>query len=527
MKVNNFITDKNGLFPESMFIKKPHKKVSQKVSNVIEIALEYLNRLTKVNFTCVRKYNFKNITDSTLNKRIKNILIKILHRTLIKEDESKHLKILTRIIKNEPINLNEADKKSFNLFLQKSLGNRKLNRRFLALGRKKFPDISNEATSFMATFSYKSKAYTQIDQLLLKLNKGEKITLNELGKLTKLSSLLVSFKKLEDAGILEDNGLKILFERIQEANQVVQNLEKTFQEEIKEHYKSGDLVAWDTAKWYAYMGKNQRFDFEVLLMNFFITPVGHASYLYCTKPNQDGVSTIKQSHVVEQYTNAPLMSYQVAIGDVWRLKVPALVDKKSELYDILNKIYIEEGKNLDAEVQEIYEESARYFHEEKQSNFMVLNNEESRRFASGKADYGLKGGHKRKQPRKDDFMNIHKKFSSNTQQNKQNTMICSEFVTKSIISSLIETDKKLVAKIQEYAKREVENRSVYISPEIISQIEDPSKLHFIDLPYDNRERIKRIHPGRMLDLLLKKECLEKIPPPSFINNVFVNPSEKR
>jgi len=78
-------------------------------------------------------------------------------------------------------------------------------------------------------------------------------------------------------------------------------------------------------------------------------------------------------------------------------------------------------------------------------NFQDMENEEARHFAAGCAEYGFKGRHKRKVPRSDNFYKVHDQFVKGPKNpGDKKWVICSEFVKKATIASLIETDIRLL-----------------------------------------------------------------------------------
>ena len=97
------------------------------------------------------------------------------------------------------------------------------------------------------------------------------------------------------------------------------------------------------------------------------------------------------------------------------------------------------------------------------------------------ANFGLAGGHKRWSDR-EGFQSF---FDADTPIEKE--MICSEFVARSIISSVMELNKQLQAELG-------------------------TKEEIVKIPFDKKERIKRIHPQRLIELLQESGALEQVPP---------------
>ncbi len=70
----------------------------------------------------------------------------------------------------------------------------------------------------------------------------------------------------------------------------------------------------------------------------------------------------------------------------------------------------------------------------------------------------------------------------------------------------VETEKKLIKILKEndYNAQQIE---------LLLRI---SNQEIFDIPYDKKERLKAVHPGRMVKLLAKKNCVTKRDPPPIL-----------
>lgn len=465
--------------------------------------------------------------------------------TRLTPQDVKNLRLLSKMMKwgrldyQDKLSLvSDKEKKDLEKFLFSALNNKDLNDRIFALEKKNIPlGIDNEAVEFIKNFSYKSKHHTQfvritkkaenvVDHLdrLNELPDNKKLSLRDYGVLKQAADLADSFEGLEKAGLLREGSyLKLLGNYTTQAKEAIEEINERTQIEMNdlETYKSGDIAAWHSFKWQEFLVKKPTR--EVELMRQWITDIGHGSFIYRSKPDEDGVSKTMQSHIYGTYENETLDSQQIAFSEVWRLDLSKLTDSSSPVYKLLEKVYASKGLNAKEEIQKMYEEATREIHEDRQENLQDMENEEARRFAAGWADYGFKGGHKRKTERSDNFAKVHDQFVNGPKNpGEKKWVICSEFVTKATIASLIETDKKLVQVIQDYLQENANDPIVKSMSEEILRANEKDGLHLIDLPYDKSERLKRVHPGRMVQLLHDKNCITKVDPPPIIKGIFTD-----
>lgn len=459
--------------------------------------------------------------------------------------EAKSLRLLSKMIRwgrleehDKLARVSDKDKRDVEKFLFRSLNNRDFNSRILELGKENIPQgIDGETLEFMKSLSYKSKHHTHFMRLVSKaetvvdhldrlheLPDDKKLSLRDFGVLSQAADLAGRFEGLEKAGLLREGSyLATLGAKTVRAKELIEEINETVQSDIDKEgtYRSGDIAAWHSMKWEEFLIKKPTH--EVELMRRWITDIGHGSFLYRAKPDENGVSKTMQSHIYGTYENEPLDAQQIAFSEIWRMDLTKLTDPSSPLYKLLEQVYTSKGLNAAEEIQKVYEEASREIHEDMKSNFEDMENEEARRFAAGWADYGMKGGHKRKKARTDNFSNVHDQFVSGPKNpGEKKWVICSEFVTKATIASLIETDSRLVKVLEDYLKEHADDPVVKSMADEIIKSSEKEGMHLIDLPYDRSERLKRVHPGRMVQLLHDKNCITKVDPPPTIKGIFTD-----
>ncbi|CRX37497.1 hypothetical protein [Estrella lausannensis] len=457
----------------------------------------------------------------------------------------KNLRLLSKMLRwgrlenHDKMNqVSDKEKKDLEKFLFSALNNKNMNEKILAVSKNSIPlGIDEEAVEFIKSFTYKSKYHTQFVRItkkaenvadhldrLSELPDNKKLSLRDYGVLKQAADLAGSFEGLEKAGLLREGSyLKLLGDYTTKAKDTIEEINEQTQLQMNDlgTYKSGDIAAWHSYKWQQFLVKKPTH--EVELMRQWITDIGHGSFIYRSKPDEDGVSKTMQSHIYGTYENETLDSQQIAFSEIWRLDLSKLTDNSSPVYKLLEKVYASKGLDAKEEIQKMYEDVTREIHEDRKENLQDMENEEARRFAAGWADYGFRGGHKRKAPRSDNFSKVHDQFVNGPKTpGEKKWVICSEFVTKATIASLIETDKQLVQVIQDYLKENADDPIVKSMAEEILNANEKDGLHLIDLPYDKSERLKRVHPGRMVQLLHDKNCITKVDPPPVIKGIFTD-----
>ena len=327
------------------------------------------------------------------------IKVEWLH-PLLKPHEAEQLRRLSKLLKDSRLHpekldkIKDHEKKLLQRFIFDILNNMEFNQCLLKLGHKIPFGITSEAIELAKTLSYKSRHHTQFIRLTAKaqnlaekldlpeaIHDNEKLSLQEFGILNQLASLSPLFVSLDGAKLLgEATYLKVLYEKSLQARELIDELNDRFQKSIQEEdiYQDGDIAAWHSSKWDQFLAKKP--SSEVDMMRRWVTELGHGTYLYRGEADEEGMSPLMQSHIYGTYENEPVTIQAAVFSEVWRLQVSRLVDPSSSLYKALQEIYMREGKNIDDEIQKVYEQAAHQFHadtEENRAKFADWENEET------------------------------------------------------------------------------------------------------------------------------------------------------
>lgn len=425
---------------------------------------------------------------------------------------------------------------------------------------KKYKSLStplNKAEKLLSTYSDDPKKITKNDQL----------TYRELSKLSKLSRLsrptysgeITLVRRLQNLGIHTQPSLKDCLENIERAVQIAEKLDNILIPAYAKQCKDGDIFAYVSKKKEAWIGRPLDLQSEEK-WTAFITDYG---LTHGMKTYHDG-NKIVISHIYGEYQTDDLGLYHMAISDMWRLNVRPLISPlmAEELEKSLGSEYADSIQNL-------YQQVENQVHQNIEKKFKTLANDNLRRVTAGLADFrfiinlfgGVRGnkilGHE--DIYEQDFSAIHKQFLKGGAKN--DTQICSEFVSKSTLAALMEVNKRLAKTLLEQytelsfanIRAQLEENGItlddntedylkgvrYFGPSRKITTDTERKLkrtltslgyskneielifrmnnqEILDLPYDRKERMMGIHPGRMISLLEKRKCVTKIDaPPEF------------
>lgn len=93
---------------------------------------------------------------------------------------------------------------------------------------------------------------------------------------------------------------------------------------------------------------------------------------------------------------------------------------------------------------------------------------------------------------KTDFQEIHDRMFSDYYRSNDCEMLCSEFVAKTTIATLVELNDRLKKKYG-------------LDHDVVA------------IPIDRHENLSVMHPGRFLDILKSKDCIEQVQGPNIVN----------
>lgn len=382
--------------------------------------------------------------------------------------------------------------------------------------------ISLGAAELVARITYELKDEDQFERLANKLelllkkikNKqpiapSEQMTLTELGILEKCAkvgrkedqklSLLkvmqeIDFEK-QDVTIDGFSGLSTRVEALlDELNQAYQNevSEKSIKKGKNERevladsfYKPGDFVAVNGYRQLLFHGRKPT---SIEEMHFrLVTPYSHGAKIFTDKQDRDSYQT-KISEVLGAYSQREYQFFDDMYSEVWRLNISAMIPKNQ--HQNLKKVY---GENWAQIIQKKYEAFENLIHKNKKKQFSELQNPWERRLSAGKADY-LWGGHVRQG--ENDFQKLAHQIlgDSKAEEDRLTEMICSEFVTKTTLTALVKLNEELSGIIGE--------------------------KNILELPVSKKEDLNTVHPGRMIDLFKKRNCISKVDKPKIISQII-------
>lgn len=319
-------------------------------------------------------------------------------------------------------------------------------------------------------------------------------------------------------------------------------------------YKNGSLMAYSADKKTQWSGKSLTIDERV---TGFFGGYTHGAKLY----NKDGQLQI--SEVQGNYRNQRAELYAMLISDTWEFDLTPLFNNNMAAHLKLIK-----GKEWNKYVNDKFQEKEKELHSNVANGKLVLTNNFSRRIRAALAEFPKVSNlffsnvksHKRENER--DFTNIMDDYYVKWGVTGKEVM-CSEFASKATIATMMKLNETLSAEIDAHYKYQYSGKTVlaklqgagpvpddvvaylkgkrwykkdyhltqaaekklisllekngYKGASLFSPGTNEIELIFrignkeiFDLPYSRKERLKAIHPGRMVSLL--KKCLIPVVP---------------
>lgn len=439
---------------------------------------------------------------------------------------------------------------------------------------KKIPyGISLESMSFINNYLNMMKSVEKSSEELIKsldkssflldkfkispdsINKKEKLTFQELGIISKVSRYEKNIEDLIDLNLNynENPKLKKNLELVQKSKSVIKQIEKIISPEVLHHYRSGDLLAYNSSKkekWH-----NHPASMEEKLTAFVSNGLTHGGKLL----KQD--DKIIVSHLLGGVTQNKLDLYNMCISDIYEINITPLFTPRMQM--VLKKYY---GDQWNLHVNKIFVNAETKLHNKVEKKFKDVENDQKKRTYSALANF----------PRLAKFftgdseITGHKKAYESSREKvydaffgsgpEGNVQICSEWASKATLAAMMEAntiiagdlarktgfrglelikyfdDHQLIlpTDVRQYLEgvrhwkkdrvktKEAEKKLIKIlkennySSDQIELIIRIGNKEIFNIPYDRRERLKNIHPGRMVKLLAEKNCLKKRElPPTF------------
>lgn len=424
-------------------------------------------------------------------------------------------------------------------------------------------DLVKSYLSMIEQYKSLSTPLKKAESLLNKYRKKEpiqpeeRIIYRDVAKISKLArfgdqknSPLATLKKF---GITDHPNFHDFQEKVTKAVEIRKELDSILLPAYAKHYQDGDIFGYAGKRKEAWIGHSLQGEER---MTMFIADYGltHGMKVYHKDDH-----TVNVSHVYGNYKDEKLDLYHVAISEGWRINVrPLITDSVAKA---LEKAM---GPDWEKQVQTSYHAIEKVIQQNIKNRFEDIENDDLRRLNAGLADFhplfnlfgGFKGnkvlGHH--QEHEQDFTPIYKQFMKGDPVTE--TQICSEFVSKSTLAALTRVNRQLAKilaqKYPEFTYQEVlkkldgtkidESVREYLSGkrhfgpkrDITKNAEEQLKKileqagfaknqieliirinnkEIFELPWERTERLMGIHPGRMISILEKRKCVEKIPEP--------------
>lgn len=388
------------------------------------------------------------------------------------------------------------------------------------------------AVKFLYYFSWKTRNLDEVDKIYEKLNKnlslikkgkpiveGEKITLGELSLLKGIIKLRNHIQKLKNNTIKElaaNHPLfsKKIFEIANKAEAIELEIRKLYSEDLPNIYRSGDIAATDSHRYNPL--RDSKLSMSDRLRKALISKYEHGAII-AKQENRFIFSEIINDHSFRtlDYTDS-------LVDDVWRIDASKLLEGKNLRYII--EMYRARGiTDWREAIHQKYEEIADEVHSK---DYSYLENRERKRNLAGLADF-IPFAHKGKEIKnwkkrvKEKLFPVGNPILLDLVQFKnyllgikdeKKTMICSSFATQTTILALAELNEHLAKELSIHFKSKNDNK--------LSAHFEQTKEAFT-MPYPSNLKLGTVHPGMMIDLLLKKKCLMKVEPPEILKKLFV------
>ncbi len=381
----------------------------------------------------------------------------------------------------------------------------------------------------------------------------ERLTIEQLGILSRFERLANNpaweWMKKNDLATSTPE-LKRLQELIEKSCANLEKLENLVLPSASAHYREGNILAYVGEKKEKWQGRP--LGLEEKFTALFSDGLIHGAKLY-HEENQ-----LKLSHIYGTYVQTNPNLYTLCISDVWEIDILPLIS--SNMQSVLKNVY---GEDWQTVIKEEYLKIEQSLHLQRSEDIDLIRNDQERRFLAGLANHphlfkklGIKGikGHKRESPR-----NLKKLRQNFDEKESSPEQTCSEFASKTTAASMIELNARLTNKIREQLGDKWDGKNILTQlqakgvqvPTVVQDYlngvrhykEDASitgharKLlikilanngydkasieliirlgdeEIFDLPYSRKERFKAIHPGRMVSLLVDKQCAKRKPAP--------------
>lgn len=331
------------------------------------------------------------------------------------------------------------------------------------------------------------------------ISEKERLTYSEVGKLSKLArykkeiadvATKAPFDLFEELGFTQFEGeLLEVKKNAEQAKEVMDSLDKALLMAAKKHYRDGDIFSHVAMKKEQWQGRPLSGE-QALTARITDYGLTHGMKAYFNSQGKLCMSQLNAGQSLNEI--GPMTLYELFVSDAWRVDCTKLVHPQG-----VQKLKKKYGDNWQKELREIFGRIEKDIHQNILKRIKKgIKNDQEQRVEAGLADYhglvnlfGGMGGKKvlpHLAEHEQDFEAIYELFTAGSE--KEEVQICSEFVSSATLAALMELDKQ--------------------------------EEGVLTLPYDRRERMGLIHPGRMITILEKARCAEKVEKPKLFNQLI-------
>lgn len=419
--------------------------------------------------------------------------------TNITDKEHHALKLLDHCTReNRGGSLTSSELKFLQEFLIDNMGNMNLVQKFKNAKDLDMP-VDENVTEFICSFIYATQdtegfisASDRLDQLLQNTEQAEKLTIEEAGLIDRAARVS---KKLDEIKskyqpLFSGGYLGVFADKVQRASKNLEIIEADILNELK--LETGDIIFVDDKKYSSLSGK--KFNAEQKFIKQNITKYGHVSKILV----KEGV--IKQSHLTsdsyrdgeEFYLRQHLYSHSLKI-DVSKM-VP---ESKQKELDVKDPNWRTEIKKR---YQSIQDKISQTEDQERRYDGMNASIPLGKRIRIGMSKI-FSVNEKKKE--RENFSKIKDKmfggeYSSAARKKrgkKDKTMMCSAFIAREMVASLVELDEWVESKYQ------VKNA--------------------VEIPFNKDVKFSQLLPGRLYDILLEKGICSEVEKTPTEKRIFV------
>ncbi len=329
------------------------------------------------------------------------------------------------------------------------------------------------------------------------LSQEDKLALHDIGKINKFLQNFETIQRLSDNGIIErSKSLITLEETFNQCFELYSRLNKVLEQEV--NYKSGDVVM-EIAKSRRSFDLNKP-DMEDKIRDF-MSPYMHAAIGLKT---QEGKFV---SHVMKRYSKDNFEGIDSLLTESFRIYPDKLIANEDVKKQLMQSLHVEEEKDFQKELHKQYKNISINLHSSinESDGFIFSKDRGKKAFLADLIPFGL--GHKNEKSVRGWAEKVIVEKENMAQKikdpNGDGYIICSEFAAKMTVLALVELEKQLLEKMKE-------NNPSF----------KPSQGQLFEMPFNEYEDLRKIHPARLIKELSKSGAIEKVPEPEIVKNII-------